>query len=271
MPEVKLHGVDFKKIKDSGQVFRMWEPEDGVFYINAIGRRLKIESKPHGVYVFHCPDEEYKRIWTPYFDLDTDYSHYLKCIRPEDDYLLRAVSCGLDMKILRQDPWETLVSFIISQRKNIPAIQKSIELLSKRFGERKDSENGEYYAFPTPEALANAALTDLRACSLGYRDEYVHLAARSVAGGELNLESLRFADSAELKDALTGLRGVGEKVANCVMLFGYHKLDAFPVDTWIRRVIDTEYGGDFPPESYKRYAGVLQQYIFYYARKMKGR
>ena len=160
-----------------------------------------------------------------------------------------------------------LVTFIISQNRNIPAIRRSVELLAEQCGEkRKDSRGEVYYAFPTPEAVAALSEEDLNHCRLGYRCRYVHAAALSVLRGEISLEPLRDADEETTVAALTGLLGVGVKVANCVSLFGLHHLNAFPRDVWVNRVLAREYPKGYPFEAYSPYNGIYQQYMFAWYR-----
>ena len=175
------------------------------------------------------------------------------------------MECGRGLRILRQDPWEMLICFIISQRKSIPAIRTAVENLCTRFGAPL-AEGG--FAFPTAQALAAASDEALSGCGLGYRTKYVRDAAERVCDGRLDLAALAGRPTPEVQEALMAVFGVGIKVAQCVLLFGYHRLEAMPVDVWMDRVIQLEYKGKFPP-SYKKCAGVLQQYLFCYARQQK--
>ena len=161
-----------------------------------------------------------------------------------------------------------LVTFIISQNKNIPAIRRSVEFLAESCGEKKiDSRGVEYYAFPTPGAIVSLSDEALKACKLGYRCSYVRRAAEAVAEGKLDLQSLLSADEECTLQELTSLYGVGSKVANCISLFGLHHLDAFPKDVWIKRVLSQEYPEGYPFAAYSPYNGVYQQYMFAYIRK----
>ena len=159
------------------------------------------------------------------------------------------------------------MSFIISQNRNIPAIRRSVELLCRAAGEECTDGRGEtFYAFPEPEAVLALTEAELDACRLGYRTKYVQAAALAAAEGSLDLAALGEAGQEEALAALTALYGVGTKVACCAALFGLHKLDAFPVDLWIRRVLEVEYPGGYPKEAYSPYNGVYQQYLFAYVR-----
>ena len=269
---IRIHStqLDIRKIAESGQCFRLNEISDNQWQLVAFGRILNINELGQFEYEFGCEQNELSEIWHHYFDLGTDYFALMENIPEDDVFVQAAVEFGKGMRILNQDPWEMLISFIISQRKNISSIKKCIESLSLQFGQEIDDSG--IYAFPTPEALAEASEEKLRTCSLGYRLSYVCKASQMVASGELDLEKLAslslfgLSDS-ELRSHLVSVHGVGPKVAQCVMLFGFHRLDAFPIDVWIDRVINKHYNGHFFVERYAGFAGIIQQYIFYYARK----
>lgn len=257
-----MYDLDLKKIADSGQTFRMEEEAPGLWRVIAADRVLRL-------------DEEDIRIpagfWTDFFDLGADYARCRAAIPPEDAFLSAAAREGTGIRILRQDPWEMLITFIISQRKNIPAIKKGVEALCSRWGaEADETASGQsIHAFPSPEQLARAGEAELRECSLGYRVPYVMKAARDVADGRADLEALKKLCDEDLMKALMSFEGVGPKVASCVSLFGYHRIAAFPIDVWIGRIIEEEYGGNFPFELYEGFGGVIQQYMFYYGRYRK--
>lgn len=257
------------QICESGQCFRLrklegaGKPEEK-YILTAFGRYLEIEQKKNEVF-FDCTQEEYEQVWKRYFDLEEDYGRIIEMIDERDAYLLRAAEYGSGIRILRQDLWEMIVSFIISQQNNIKRIQKCIDLLCQKYGEEKYTEKGgSYYDFPKPEALAKTELEDLYACNLGYRSRYIHDTAESVSRGEVDLARLKEMSYRAAKAELMKLRGVGVKVAECVCLFGLHKTEAFPVDTHINKVLCQQYPQGFPFERYKGYEGTLQQYIFYY-------
>ena len=266
---IERHIKDFsiEAIAESGQCFRIVPEENGAFCITALDRLLTVRQLDEEVFGFSCSDEEFDLVWADYFDLGTDYEVYRALTLPEDEYLKTAISFGSGIRILRQDAWEMLISFIISQRKSVPAIRTSVERLSERFGKPigRYSDGRTAYAFPEADALAGADTEELSACGLGYRVGYVRNAARLVQSGELDLKRLEQLDTPQLIEALMKLQGVGIKVASCAALFGYHRLYTVPVDVWMKRVIDTVYNGSLP-EEYKPYAGVLQQYMFNYAR-----
>lgn len=252
---------DVGKIADSGQCFRLNRLDTGRFRLTALGKTLELR-RCADAWALDCGRDDFESVWRPYFDLDTDYAAFRAAVPKGDRYLQAAVEYGAGIRILRQDPWEMLVTFIISQRKNIPAIRSCVETLCLRYGENL----GEGRAFPTAHQLAAAGEAALRGCALGYRAGYVLAAAEIVASGRLDLAGLAAQTDDGLLEALKTVPGVGVKVANCVSLFGYHRIAAFPRDVWINRVIEAEYRGSFPLERYEGFAGVIQQYLFYYAR-----
>ena len=285
MKSLNIPQFDLEQIADSGQCFR-WSKilEDGTdsassddrdsekikYRIIAFDRILNIEQNMvSGLVTMDCSDRDYDNIWKDYFDLDTDYGKIIKQIPKDDDYLKRAASVCDGIRIIRQDPWETLITFIISQRKNIPAIKASVEKICKAAGSVIGEVGGEkLYSFPSPSQLSSLSMDDLNACSLGYRAQYIYKAARAVADGAVDLEKWKELSDKELFDSLCSLYGVGIKVANCTMLFGFHRMDSFPIDVWMNKIQDKYYPGGFPVEAYRPYGGVMQQYMFAYERML---
>ena len=264
MVVIKNSDFDLKKIAESGQCFRMEEASAGRFRVIAGDRILYAVQKDAETVILECSQDEFDTVWKNYFDLDADYAAYREAVDPSDEFLTGAAKTGRGIRILRQDPWEMLVTFIISQRKNIPAIKACVESLCRKYGRLIDEEN-EIFAFPTPQALAKAAEEDLKGCSLGYRVPYIRSAAANVLEGKLELAEISTLSDEELLDALMTVHGVGPKVANCISLFAYHRIAAFPIDIWIARMLEEHYGGVFPLEKYEGFAGIMQQYIFYHA------
>lgn len=259
---------DMDKIAESGQCFRWTRADSNTYRIVAGSSCLYITSLGEDLYEFECPEEEFEGFWRDYLDLGENYRGIRERIdREEDPFLWKAAESEKGIRILRQDPWEMLVTFIISQNRNISSIRRSVELLSESCGELKRDPRGvSYYAFPTPSAVAGLSQDDLNSCRLGYRCKYVHAAAEAVLGGKIDLEKLLAADEKSTIEALTGLFGVGVKVANCVSLFGLHHVDAFPVDVWVKRILEQEYAEGYPFDRYSPYNGIYQQYMFAYYR-----
>ncbi len=262
--------LDLDKIADSGQCFR-WEKTDNETYRILSGiHSLYITTLGNARYELACSEEEFASLWRDYLDLNENYAQIRARIDPEaDPFLYSAAEHEKGIRILRQDAWEMLITFIISQNRNIPAIRRSVALLAERCGEqRTDSRGCLYYAFPSPSAIAQMNGESLAQCRLGYRCPYVRGAALSVLCGETDLASLRSDDEERTLHALMKLKGVGIKVASCVSLFGLHHIDAFPQDVWIRRILSLEYPNGYPFEQYSPYNGIYQQYMFAHYRHM---
>lgn len=264
--KIPISNFSIGQICGSGQCFRMTPLDNGRYRVIAHGRLLELEQEGELV-TFYCGPQDYEEIWRPYFDLDVDYGQFIRSIQPEDSYLTRAAQFGSGIRILNQDLWEMIITFIISQQNNIKRIRKCIDTICVRYG----VPCAGFYDFPTPGALAEATEEELRACGLGYRSRYLVGTARCVTGGEVCLKRLKTLGYGEAKTELLKLPGIGSKVADCVCLFALHHLEAFPVDTHIRQVLDNWYPDGFPAGLYAGYLGVLQQYAFYYDLMGEGR
>jgi len=252
---------DLYKITYSGQCFRPKQLSDNSYKFITQNSELIITELGDNEYDITCDLNTWNTVWRDYFDLDLCYKDIRESIPDSDTYLKNAAAIGKGIRILKQDKFEMLISFIISQRKSIPAIKSSVEKLCSLYG--KDG------FFPTPKALMSASSSELSSCGLGYRVPYIEAAARKVALGEIDLEALDCLSDEELFDALKSFYGVGDKVANCVALFAYHRINRAPIDTWINKVIDSEYNGINPFPSYTGNAGIMQQYMFYAAQHMR--
>lgn len=213
-----------------------------------------------------CSPYLWNHLWKPYFDLPENYEAIRNSISPNDHYLQKAADYSRGIRILRQDPWETLITFIISQRKSIPAIASAVEKLCQKAGEEIKTPLEILYTFPTPQKLSSLSPEDLKACSLGYRIPYISKSAGIIKKSPHLLKDMAKYDDEQLLNALMELPGVGIKVANCTALFGFHRTALAPVDVWIKRVIDQKYEGSNPFPAYGQKAGIMQQYLFYYAQ-----
>lgn len=264
MIKLTLENFNLAQICQSGQCFRMREKSENLYSVIAGRYYLELEQQGKEC-IFYCDDAEFHDFWQVYFDLEGDYASYIGKIASNDTYLNHAAEFGCGIRILRQDLWEMIVSFLISQQNNIARIRRCIENICERYGEERVNAHGEiFYAFPTPEALADLEENALMECNLGYRSKYVVRTARDVASGAFDLKAVGQMSYGEAREALLTLFGVGEKVADCICLFALHKLEAFPVDTHIRQALQIHYKRGFPRRRYQGIQGVLQQYIFYY-------
>lgn len=264
MIEKTIEDFDISQICNSGQCFRMRKRDDNTYEVTADDRYLVV-SQTGSFCRFYCEEDEFETFWKHYFDLTTDYGEYKKRIDPRDKYLCRAAEFGGGIRILHQDLWEMIVSFLISQQNNIVRIRRCIENISEKYGEKKKDSSGTiFYGFPKAEVLARLGEDDLKECNLGYRSKYVVRTAQSVVNGDISLASVGEMSYKAAKEELLQLFGVGGKVADCICLFALHHLEAFPVDTHINQALQQHYAKGFPKRRYKGCEGVMQQYIFYY-------
>ncbi|MBQ7705503.1 MAG: DNA-3-methyladenine glycosylase 2 family protein [Selenomonadaceae bacterium] len=274
MPLVTIEDdFDLKKIADSGQCFRAKEVSPGVFRFITLDHVIDMEKIEDETFKISCGASEWELIWSKYFDIQTDYAEIRKEItdfgenKPCGEYLRKATEFGKGIRILRQDPFETLISFIISQRKSIPAIRTAIELICESFGDPvKTADGSEINAFPQVDELCKVSAFELSKFSLGYRSAYVHDALQRVKGLSIALDDLFSSNDDDLMDTLKTIRGVGDKIAACVALYAYHRFACVPVDVWIKRAIKDDFKGENVFVEFGSLAGVLQQYIFYYKR-----
>lgn len=252
---------DLRQIADSGQCFRISEYEGNEFIVATGAHAVSIHQDGDS-YWFRCTEQEFQDVWRPYFDLDTDYAAF-QALMMDDPFLRSAIEAGGGIRILRQDLWETVVTFVISQRNNIPRIRSSVDTLCREFGSPLGKVHGqEVYAFPTAAQLRDKSLV---AASLGYREPYVKELATYSDGVWRELQSQ---SDAKAKATLISMKGIGEKVANCIMLFGLHRMNSYPRDVWMNRLIDDVYHGEFDTSKYAEFAGYVQQLQFYHYRQM---
>lgn len=288
MYRIQIDDMDLEQIARSGQCFRMGELDGGnkVWAIAAAGDYVEAVREDQG-FLFSCEEKEFEEKWSGYFDLQTDYGSVKKQVASDDTYLMDAMKWGWGVRILNQDLWEMMVTFLISQNNNITRITKSVDALCNRFGVKKkgfglslsssgdwEKEERSYYTFPEPEAIAGAGLEGLVGLGLGYRDKYILSIALmcSKAEGRDWLSNLTMAGYEVAHAMLMEQYGIGRKVADCICLFGLHHVGAFPVDTHVKQILECHYPQGFPLKKYQGFAGILQQYMFYYKlNKLEGK
>ncbi len=247
---------------DCGQAFRWVKDQDGFWQGIVKGKFLKAKQDGDTI-TLYTSKEDFYSLWYNYFDLGANYQEICELIA-KDPVLNTALSYGKGIRVLSQEPFETLCSFIISQNNNIPRIKGIIERLCENFGEKLPFG----CAFPTPERIAKSSLEELNILRSGFRAKYLLDAAKKVYGEEINLEELKKLPIDLAREELTKIYGVGKKVADCTMLFSLNKKEAFPEDVWIKRAVKVLFGGEFPKEL-DNIKGVAQQFLFYYARSTK--
>lgn len=263
---VRLCGVsdfDPEKTFECGQCFRWEKSPDGAYTGVAFGRAARVWTENGDVCVTGTLTD-FDSVWRSYFDLDSDYGRARRALSA-DKRLKNACDFGAGIRILRQEPWEALGSFILSQCNNIPRIRGILSRLCALFGDPIRFKGEMLYSFPMADRLAALSEKDLAPLRSGYRAPYLLSAARAVASGKLDFGALSGMDTGSAECKLISLDGVGKKVAHCVLLYGLHRTDAFPVDVWMRRALSS-LGGDFDPDSLGANAGIAQQYLFHYIR-----
>ncbi len=255
---------DLPHTLDCGQAFRWACNNCGIWSGVAFNRYLELEKLQNGtVVLYNTNEDDFKNIWCDYFDLERDYKAIVKDLS-QNEILKKACEYSYGIRILNQEPFETLCSFIISQNNNIKRIKGIIERLCENFGEYKDG----YYTFPTAEKMASLTLDDLAVIRSGFRAKYLLDAAKKVVTGEVNLNNLKDQSLEDARAELMKIVGVGPKVADCCLLFSHRHTSAFPKDVWIKRAMEVLFDGELP-ENAQNYAGIAQQYIFFYARDTK--
>ena len=261
-----VNDFNIEQIAESGQCFR-WNKVSNMKYRGIIGNGVcEIEQSGNEIEVKGIDEETF----TNYFDMKRDYGE-IKGFYKDDEILAEAIKLGDGIRILNQDKFEVLISFIIPANNNIPRIKKSVEAISRKYGKKiKD----EFYSFPTPVQLSQATEADLRECGVGFRARYIVKTCQDVLEG-FDLEKISKLPVLECKRELMKLTGVGSKVADCVMLFSMQKVEAFPIDVWVKRVIENLYIKkdaslkeieEFSKEKFPFFAGIAQQYLFYYIK-----
>ncbi len=245
---------------DCGQAFRWRATEDGAFEGVARGKYLKVKQKDDEIIFYNTSKEEYENVWKGYFDIERDYGDILSRARLDDRFKEITKDCG-GIRILNQDPWEALCSFIISQNNNIPRIKGIIQRLCEKFGENLSGN----YTFPTYNALKGVTEEDLADLRSGFRAKYIVDAVEKCVLGEVDLNSLKTKSYTDAKTELMKIKGVGPKVADCTLLYGLGFYEAFPMDVWMKRAMEKLFA-DGLPENILKDAGIVQQYIFHFAR-----
>lgn len=265
---------NIKDTLDSGQIFRYKPFKDG-FLVFSVDKACYVYEKDNKAYI-QCEDDEY---FKNFFDLNRDYSAINKfAISSPHDIVSRSAKLAKGVRILNQQKEEMLFSFIISQNNMIPRIKAIIERTASILGEKKTFMGEEYYTFPTAEVLATKTEEFYKNLGYGYRARYIVEVANAIINGDIDLDKICELTTLGLKKSLMTLKGVGAKVADCIALFGYHRVDSFPVDTWIERLYKEDFKGELTDRQkitewflneFKEYSGYVQQYVFYYKRSLE--
>ena len=254
---------NLEQICDSGQCFRCDKLHNDIFRFVHLTYVLYIKQINNNQYEVSVSEDEWNSIWTPYFDLNSNYRLGLV----NDSFLSNAVKFGEGIRILCQDPFEMLISYIISQQKSIPQIKRAVNNISCKYGQKIVTQYETVYSFPSKEVLSQLTINDLQEFKLGYRTKYIMDALARLRDGSINLERMFSYTTDEIISELKTIKGVGDKISNCVCLFAYHRLECVPKDVWIKRIISEYFNGKNKFEQYASYAGLMQQYAYYYIRR----
>lgn len=286
---------NIKQTFECGQCFRWERTEIGSYIGVAFGRVIEVAQEGDDVIIYNTNKEDFENIWVDYFDLERDYSKVKEALS-WDDTLKSAVEFGYGIRILNQQPFELVVSFIISARNSIPIIAKTIKKISEKWGDVIEYKGNTYYSFPTIESLAKASVDEIRETGASFRSKYIYDTTQKIYKCELakrnnleaspeeiaeilekyDLEKIMAMEADGCHKGLQEFMGIGAKVADCIMLFSMKKSSAFPVDVWVKRAMMHFYGADdaslnkiriFARERFGEYSGFAQQYLFYYARE----
>ena len=269
--EISANNIILSEIKcfdvgltvDCGQSFRWKKTGDGIFKGIVSGKVIEIEEKNEKITFKNVSEKEFLSFWVKYFDLERKYEEIIENF--EDKYLKIACKEYYGIRIMNQEPWETVCSFIISQNNNIPRIKGIIERLCENFGEKIGEED---YSFPSFEVISKLSEEDLAPIRAGFRNKYIIDAAKKFASGEISAEKINSLKIEEAREELLKIKGVGPKVAECVLLYGFGRVEAFPVDVWVRRIVSELYPEGLP-ECIKGNEGIAQQYLFHWRRNLK--
>jgi N-glycosylase/DNA lyase len=263
------------QILECGQSFRYKHIENNIYDIIAFEKRIRINQVGKHVYM-DCSNEEYNRLWVRYFDMDRDYEQIQSVLVKIDPVLKKAITEKKGLRILRQAPFEMLLTFILSQNKAIPQIKVLVERLCETYGQMVLDHYGSYYTFPTAEVLAEVSVEAWRKLKVGFRAPYLYDAIQKVVEGVIDFAAIEEMEDNMARDKLMEINGVGQKVADCILLFAFGRVEVFPLDIWVRRMMTHAYFNDqmitdqiileFADRYFKGLGGLAQQYLFYYGR-----
>ncbi|MBR2024714.1 MAG: DNA-3-methyladenine glycosylase 2 family protein [Clostridia bacterium] len=274
---VKIENIpylDIYKTFDCGQCFR-FEP------VSIFGNKYEFEGVAFGKYVifgqnhpneiiiYNATKDDYQNIWRDFLSLDTDYEKINEeiTLAINHQHMDKTVEYGKGIRILKQDKWEALCSFIISQNNNIPRIKKIITALCEKYGQCVDFLGKKHYSFPSADTLLQAGVEEIFNLKTGFRAKYIIDACEKIVNGEIDLDAIYNEENFDTcVDNLCKIKGVGLKVASCALLFGFNKTQAFPIDVWIKRVIENRFNNNLDISLFGKNGGIAQQYLFYYER-----
>lgn len=273
----EINNFDLDQIFESGQEFRWIKENDGSYTGIVKDKILNLSQDGSTVYFNNTTLKDFQNIWYDYFGFDIDYKYIKETLSNIDDKMKTVIEHSGNQRILNQDKWETLIAFILSTNNSIQMVEKVMNNLSIKYGEYIGDFNGrQYYSFPSPEKLASLSLEELRDCKMGFRDKYVKAVSQAIVNGEINLDNIASLNTTECIEELKNINGIGTKVADCIAMFSMKKSDVFPVDIWMKRIMEEFYIDsnmsvpkirEFAINKFGDLSVYAQQYLFNYARK----
>ncbi|MDR3239829.1 MAG: DNA-3-methyladenine glycosylase 2 family protein [Clostridiales bacterium] len=244
------------------------------YSLTAFSKVLRVRQDQNAAFFFPTDIQEFETVWIPFFDLRRDYQSIKETLSENDLIMCAAVQCSPGIRILKQDPWECLLSFILSQNNNIARVKQMAQTITQTFGQPLSDG---WHSFPSPDQIGRLTLDALQKCKTGFRGKYILDAAHKIASGDVDLSALADAPSSQARTILTSIQGVGPKIADCALLFAYQKTDVFPTDVWIKRTMERRYFHDqktsldaiqrLAQNQFGDLAGYAQQYLFAQARR----
>lgn len=264
-----IKNLDLDNTITCGQIFRFTKEEDNSFTIVISDRVINLKYDNNILFVDSNKEDNLECVIKEYLDLDRDYIDIINNIKKMDDKLGKYLDDSMGLKMIKQAPLECIISYVISQNNSVRNIQNSLNLISQKFGEKVFFRNKEYYLFPKLEKLINISEEEFRECKVGFRDKYLVAIIKSINIGELDIDKIYEMNSNVAINYLMSFKGIGMKVASCILLFAYQKFDVYPVDTWVKKFMLEDYGIEgeinirkFASETFKEYCGLAIQYMF---------
>ena len=259
-----------------GQIFRFFKQDDNSYDIILKDRVINVYMDEEYLCVSSNNENDLEKVVRLYFDLDNDYALMNNYLRKSDKKIIPAVDFSSGLMMIKQDPFETIMEYIISANNGVPQIANALNNIAKNYGKKIVFNDKEYFLFPQYKDLKDVSVEEFRNCKVGFRDKYLKLMIDKLNNNEINLDEFYDLDTKEALDKLMENVGIGPKVASCILLFAYQKYDVFPIDTWVKKVMKNDYGiegekniRDFATKTYGKYSGIAIQYVFNYGRNNK--
>ena len=269
------NNFDLKSTITCGQIFRFEELDEG-FIVILDDRVIRLTEDENYIYIESSNYDNLEEIINDYFDLNRDYEKIICDISKLDNNIKPALEFSKGLKMIHQSPLITIIEYVISQNNRVPSIKKSLDLISEKYGEKIDFYDNDYYLFPSIDKLSKLSVEDFRECNVGFRDKYLYEIVKSINENKLDVDSIYNMDTDEALKYLMSFKGIGNKVASCILLFAYQKFDVYPIDTWVKKFMLDEYGiegenkiKEYTKKTYKDYSGLTIQYMFNYKRNSK--